>query len=180
MVAIAGRYARALADLAGREPKRLEALASELDLVARVVGSDARLARFLASPSVKRDQKDAVLDTLASKAKLSELARRFVGVLVDNGRVGDLADIAAAFAETKDAALGILPAQTTVAVRLTEVEEGALRSALEKMTGRTVRLTVTVDPEVLGGARTRIGSRVYDGTLRSQLDTLRRRLVAAR
>lgn len=180
MVAIAGRYARALADLAGREPKRLEELASELDLLARVVGSDARLTRFLASPSVKRDQKDAVLDTLAGKAKLSELTRRFLGVLLDNGRVADLPDIAAAFGEIKDAALGILPAETTVAVRLTEKEEGSLRSALETMTGRTIRLTVTVDPEVLGGARTRIGSRVYDGTLRSRLDILRRRLAAVR
>lgn len=180
MVAIAGRYARALADLAGGEPKRLETLASELDLLARVVGSDVHLMQFLASPSGKRDQKDAVLDTLASKAKLSELARRFLGVLLDNGRVAELPDIAAAFAEVRDAALGILPAETTVAVELTDKEERALQVALEEMTGRKVRLSVTVDREVLGGARTRIGSRVYDGTLRSRLDILRRRLAAVR
>jgi len=180
MVAFAGRYARALAELAGRDPKRLEALASELDLLAQVLGSDARLLGFFASDSVKREEKDALLTTLAGKAGLSDLARRFLGVLVDNGRVAALPDIAAAFGELKDAALGIVPAEATVAVRLTEGEVTGLRSALEKMTGHQVRLSVTVDPEVLGGARTRIGSRVYDGTLRSRLETLRRRLAEAR
>jgi F-type H+-transporting ATPase subunit delta len=55
-----------------------------------------------------------------------------------------------------------------------------LQQALEKMTGRQVELTVAIDPEVLGGARTRVGSQVYDGTLKSQLAALRRRLAQAR
>jgi F-type H+-transporting ATPase subunit delta len=180
MVAVAGRYARALADLAGRDPRHLEALAVEVDLLARVFGAEGRLPGFLASPKVKREEKDALLATLAEKAKLSELTRRFLGVIVENGRLAALPDIAAAFGEIRDAALGIVPAETTVAVRLTEEEETALRSALEKLTGRKIRLSVSVDPEVLGGARTRIGSRVYDGTLRSRLETLRRRLAEAR
>jgi F-type H+-transporting ATPase subunit delta len=180
MVAVAGRYAKALADLAGRDTNLLESLASEIDLLARVVGTDARLLEFLASAKVPRERKEELLSTLAKKAKLSDLAQRFVRVLVDNGRVAALPDIAVAFGEIKDAATGILPAETTVAVSLTEEEQAALRAALEKMTGRKVRLSVKVDPEVLGGARTRIGSRVYDGTLRNRLETLRRRLSAAR
>ena len=180
MVVVAGRYAKALADLAGRDPKLLESLATEIDLLARVVGTDARLLEFLASAKVAPERKEELLSTLAKKAKLSDLAQRFLKVLVDNGRVAALPDIAVAFGEIKDTTAGILPAETTVAVSLTEEEQAKLRAALEKMTGRKVRLSVKVDPEVLGGARTRIGSRVYDGTLRNQLETLRRRLSAAR
>ena len=67
-----------------------------------------------------------------------------------------------------------------MAVEPSETEVKQLRQALEKMTGRQVQLSVTLDPGVLGGARTRVGSQVYDGTLRSQLAALRRRLAQAR
>ena len=73
-----------------------------------------------------------------------------------------------------------MKAETTTAVPLSTAELKRLREALQKMTGRTVRITHRVDPTVLGGARTRIGSRVYDGTLKHQLVALRERLVGTR
>ena len=179
-VAFAARYARALAELAGeKDAQKLEPLAAELDLAARVLGADPRLTGYLSAPSVERSQKDALLSSFARQAKVSDLTQKFLGVLLDNGRIGALPDIAAAFAALKDEAAGIVPAETTVAVRLSAADESALRTALEKMTGRQVRLKVTVDPQVLGGARTRIGSRVYDGTLRTRLTALRRLLAQA-
>ena len=177
-VAIAHRYARALADVAGGDAKRLDGIASELDLLASVLSEDAKLRRFLTSRSVRADQKEAVLATLADKAKLSDVTRRFLGVLDQNGRLEVLPEIAAAFGEIADQTAGIVPAEATVAVKLNETDVEALAASIEKMTGRKVRLSVKVDPAVLGGARTRVGSRVYDGTLRTQLEALHKRLSA--
>ncbi len=180
-IAVAKRYARALAEsAAGRDAKRLEAVAAELSLAARVLGADPKFARVFADPSISLEDKRTAIDVLARRAKLSEVMRGFLLVLVANRRIGALGAIRDAFEEIADERLGIVKAETTTAVPLSASESKRLRESLERMTGRTVRITHRVDPTILGGARTRIGSRVYDGTLRHQLATLRERLVGAR
>ena len=189
-VAVAKRYARALADYAetkpgevgrsGRkDPSRLEALASELALVCRVLDGEPKFARFFADPSIEQKDKRAVLETMARKGKLSDAVRNFLLLLVTNRRLGALGEIVRAFEREKDERLGIVSAETTTAVPLSAAELKRLREALETMTGRTVKITRSVDPALLGGARTRIGSRVYDGTLRRNLEALREKLVGA-
>ena len=190
-VAVAKRYARALADYvetgpaegrraAGKDPARLEPVAVELDLVCRILEQDPRFERFFANPSVDPKAKKAALEAVAKKAKLGDAVRAFLGVLVTNRRLGMIRAVREAFEAEKDERMGILPAETTTAVPLSAAEVKRLREALERMTGRKVRITQHVDPGLLGGARTRIGSRVYDGTLRRKLDALRERLVGAR
>ena len=189
-VAVARRYARALADqiemkhgesgkTAKKDPSRLEAAGSELDLVIRILGADPKFGRFFADPSIPQKDKQAAIDALARKARLSESTRNFLRVLVINRRLGALPTILRAFEEIKDERLGVVQAETTTAVPLSAAELKRLRDALETMTGRTVRIRHQIDAALLGGARTRIGSRVYDGTLRHQLEALRRRLVGA-
>ncbi|MGH7318341.1 MAG: ATP synthase F1 subunit delta [Candidatus Rokuibacteriota bacterium] len=191
--ALAKRYARSLADVAGggaAGPSRaaagkkahssLEAIAAELRLAAEVVAGDPRLLRFFDDPSVGRTLKDKAIASLGKEAKLSELARRFLGVLVENRRMAALPAIARAFETIKDDRLGIVAAEATTAVALSAAEQKRLRESLETMTGRTVRLALRVDPAVIGGARTRIGSKVYDGTLKRRLAALRDRLVGTR
>jgi F-type H+-transporting ATPase subunit delta len=192
-VAVAKRYARALADHVeqagergrpgkppGTVPARLETVAAELVLVARVLGADPKFQRFFADPSIGQDDKRAAIDALAKKAKLGEAVRNFVLVLVTNRRLGAIGAVRDAFAAIKDERIGMVSAETTTAVPLSAAEVKRLHEALESMTGRTVRVTHRVDPAVLGGARTRIGSKVYDGTLRHQLESLRDRLVGVR
>ena len=195
-VAVAKRYARALADhleeagARGRPGKprgpgekssaELEAVAAELVLVARVLGADPKFQRFFADPSIGQEDKRAAIDALAKKARLGEAVRNFLLVLVTNRRLGAIGAIRDAFAAIKDERIGIVSAETTTAVPLSAAEVKRLHEALESMTGRTVRVTHRVDPAVLGGARTRIGSKVYDGTLRHQLESLRDRLVGVR
>ena len=180
-IAVAKRYARALADSAAdKDPKRLEAVAAELSLAAKVLGADPKFAHVFADPSISREDKRAAIDALARKARLSEVMRGFLLVLAANRRLGALAAIRDAFEEIADERLGIVKAETTTAVPMSAAESKRLRESLERMTGRTVRITQRVDPSVLGGARTRIGSRVYDGTLRHQLAALRERLVGTR
>jgi F-type H+-transporting ATPase subunit delta len=189
-VAVAKRYARALADYAetkpgeagrsGRkDPSRLETLASELALVGRVLDGDPAFARFFADPSIDQKDKKAAIEAMARKGKLSDALRNFLLLLVANRRLGALAGIVRAFDQEKDERLGIVSAETTTAVALSAAEAKRLREALEKLTGRTVKITQNVDPALLGGARTRIGSRVYDGTLRRNLEALREKLVGA-
>ena len=177
---IAGRYARALAETIGEEDSdALAAAGAELDLVARVIALDPALALFLDSPTTDEAHKSETIETLATRARLSDRARRFLGVVVANRRAAALPAIAAAFAEIRDRAAGIVPAEATVAVALGDAERKGMQKALETMTGRKVRLAVKVDPEIVGGVRTRIGSRVYDGTVRSHLSALHRRMAGA-
>src|SRR2546427_4325597 len=186
----ARRYARALADqnemkhgesgkTAKKDPSRLEAAGSELDLVVRILGADPKFGRFFADPSIPQKDKQAAIDALARKARLSESTRNFLRVLVINRRLGALPSILRSFEEIKDERLGVVQAETTTAVPLSAAELKRLRDALETMTGRTVRIRHQIDAALLGGVRTRIGSRIYDGTLRHQLEALRQRLFGA-
>ncbi|HEV8701035.1 MAG TPA: ATP synthase F1 subunit delta [Candidatus Polarisedimenticolia bacterium] len=195
-VVVAKRYARALADhvdgagmRGGRgKPARaghnttpdLQAVADELDLAARVLGADLMFQRFFADPAIGQEEKRAAIDALAKHGKLGDSVRRFLLVLVANRRLGMIGAVRDAFASIKDERIGIVSAETTTARPLTAAEAKRLHAALESLTGRSVKVTHLVDPSVLGGARTRIGSKVYDGTLRHKLETLRGRLVGAR
>ena len=189
-VAVAKRYARALADYAetkpgesGRsarkDPSRLDSLASELALICRVLDGDPKFARFFADPSIDQKDKKAAIEAVTRKGKVSDAVRNFLLLLVTNRRLGALGAIARAFEQEKDGRQGITSVETTSAVPLSAAELKRLREALERLTGRTVKIMQNVDPSLLGGARTRIGSRVYDGTLRRNLEALRERLVGA-
>lgn len=180
-VAVAGRYARALAETVGEDDiKALDAAGRSLDLLVRVLSADAAIAHFFDSPTTRAADKNAALKTLADRAGLSELMTRFLNVVADHRRIGALPAIAHEFALIHDAAAGIVPAEATFAVAPGEKESDVFRKALETMTGLKVRLTIRVDPEIVGGVRTRIGSTVYDGTVRNHLQALYHRLAEAR
>ncbi|MBI4169698.1 MAG: ATP synthase F1 subunit delta [Acidobacteria bacterium] len=184
-IAVARRYALALADAAGdaaggRGQAALEKIAADVGLASEALRGDARLTRFFADPSIGEREKQATIETLARRGKMHDLTRSFLQLLVRNRRLGALAAIAQAFEAIKNDRLGVLSVETTTAVPLSSSQVKRLREALEKMTGRKVEVKLRVDPAVLGGARTRIGSKVYDGTLSRQLALLRERLAQAR
>ena len=180
-VAVAGRYARALAESVGeKDVEALEAAGRQLDLLVRVLSADVALTRFFDSPTTRAADKKAALETLASSTRLDDLMRRFLGVVVERRRAGALAASSGEFRALIDEASGIVPAEATVAVAMGKAETEAFAKALEKTTGRRVRLTVKVDASIVGGVRTRIGSKVYDGTVQSQLQALHRALAEAR
>ncbi len=177
----ARRYARALADVAGeKDPGRLEAIAGELSLVADVLGRAPQALRFFEDPSVPHEDKEKAIGTLVGKTGTGDLTRQFLRLLIERRRLAALPWIARSFAAIKDQRLGIVPAEATTAVPLSGAEAKRLRESLERMTGRRVRLSLTVDAALLGGARTRIGPRMYDGSLKRKLQTLRGRLAMAR
>jgi F-type H+-transporting ATPase subunit delta len=177
---VARRYARALADQpADRDPQRLATVASVLRHAAEIFASDPAIARFFRDPSVPAEAKEKALATLAKESEAGETTGHFLRLLLRNERLPLLPRIAAAFEKIKDDRLGIVAVEATTAIPLTAPQTERFKESLETMTGRQVRLRLRVDPGVLGGARARIGSRVYDGTLRGRLDRLRHRLIAA-
>jgi F-type H+-transporting ATPase subunit delta len=177
-VAVARRYAQAVAEAAAaKDHGTLEKVAAEVAIAARAIGGDETVRNFFADPSVRDRDKQQAVEALAKKAKLHDLSRSFLGLLVRNRRMTDLPGIARALATIKDRTLGVVAAETTTAVPLTAAQQSKLKETLERLTGRTVRLETRVDPALIGGIRTRIGSRVYDGSLQRRIALMRERLA---
>ena len=114
---------------------------------------------------------------LSQQFVASEHVNNFLDTLVRNNRTGSIASIATVFHEEREAKAGIVPAQITTAVPLSDELKERARAALERATGKKVRLTSTTDPKLVGGAVTRMGSTVFDGSLRTQLQQLRNKMI---
>jgi F-type H+-transporting ATPase subunit delta len=173
---LATRYARAL-HAALRDPKENESAERFLTTLAAAIEESPELRSTLRNPAVRRAAKKDALYALAIRAGAGEFVGRFLRVIVDNRRIRDLSDIAAAYHAEREKAQGILPVTLTSAAPLAADMVAKVRTSLERLTGRTIRLSSNVDPSLLGGVVTRVGSTVYDGSLRTQLADLRRCMV---
>jgi len=175
-VSIARRYARALLEVAV-ESKNLEKTTEQLTSFAQVLQKNQDLADILLNPAFTRPQRSAVVEALFKAAGgLTPEVANLMRLLVDRGRLGYLPDIARVFLDMADQRVGVIRGKITSAVALPQESVQNLQQALEKLTQRKVNLATTVDPKVLGGVSAQVGSVVYDGTLRSQLDELKRTL----
>ena len=139
--------------------------------------SSVEFRDLLFDPAVPRSTRKHVLRTLAESVGMPVQVANFLATVVDHNRITSLASIAEVFHELREAAAGIVPAQITTAWPLTDDLKDRTMRALEQMTGRKIRLTTHVDQGILGGAVTKVGSTVYDGSLRTQLDQLRRKMT---
>jgi F-type H+-transporting ATPase subunit delta len=175
-VSIARRYARALLEVAV-EAKSLEQTTEQLTSFAQVLQKNQDLADILLNPAFTRPQRSAVVEALFKAAGgLTPEVANLMRLLVDRGRLGYLPDIARVFLDMADQRVGLVRGKITSAVRLPPESVQKLQQALERITQRKVTLEEKVDPKVLGGVAAQVGSVVYDGTLRSQLDELKRTL----
>ncbi|HJZ98072.1 MAG TPA: ATP synthase F1 subunit delta [Candidatus Solibacter sp.] len=177
--AVAARYANALADVvtAPGSGVRAEDLLAELrSFEGAFRGSDA-LQNALMSPAVPPARKRAVVEKIAASLKLSRVARNFLYVLIDHRRIASLEGVLHSFEIIVDERLGFARAELTSARELTEAQRGALSAQMEKLTGKRIRMRFAVDAALIGGAVARIGSTVYDGSVRGQLDMLGRKLA---
>jgi F-type H+-transporting ATPase subunit delta len=173
--ALARRYARALLDVSERAGGGgTLALRDELGAFSALVSGEAGLRRALLHPGLGPEPRRRVLAAVAERAGASTLLRRLLDLLASRDRVALLPDVALAYAELANAARGIVSAEAVSAVALTAAQAGALAAAL----GGTVELRTRVDTELVGGVLVRTGGRTYDGTVRTRLAALRRRLAA--
>jgi len=177
--AVATRYAEALADVATAPTGgvRPDEILAELRGFQSVLRSSAELHNALTSPAVPPGRKRAVVGRIAESMKLSKVARNFLYVLIDHRRIAALDNILDSFELIVDQRLGFARAEVSSARELTEAQRSALNARLERMTGKKVRMRFQVDGSLIGGVVARIGSTVYDGSVRGQLDSLGRRLA---
>ena len=174
---VLARYATALHELAVKAGAADKAGSDLHALVARLRASPESL-RQLASPRLPREQKRALLKSQLPDG-CHDLVRRTLMLLVDKGRAGAVEGLAAAWDEVALAASGRAVASVTSATPLDEAGRSKLVAQLARLTGKTIVLQEHVDPELLGGARILVGSRMIDGSVAARLAALRERLLAA-
>ena len=175
--AVARRYAEALADVA-LEQKSPDAVRRDLQAFIDVFFGAADLRNTLESPAVNADVKRAVVEKIAAKMGLAPAVRNFVYLIVDHRRTEMLVEIQHAFLDELNSRLGIEEAAVTSARELSAAEKKELTAALERRTGKKIEAKFHEDKALLGGAVVRLGSTVYDGSVREQLNRLREQLEA--
>lgn len=178
--AVAQRYAHALADAVLSPGSSLEGsqAVGELRAFRDIMNSSAEMRNVMLSPAIPNSRKRAVVDRLSGVIPLSKLVRNFLFVLVDRRRADSLDEISAAFETELDRRLGFVRAEVTSAIPLNERQQTELQEALSRVAGKNVRCTFAVDPDLIGGVVARIGSTVYDGSVRTQLQSLGERLAS--
>jgi len=170
------RYARALLSVL-TDPQQAASADRFLMTLRDGIEQSGDVRRFLLDPAIPATDRRDTLRRLAETHDQPREVANFLATLVDNNRASAVPTIAEVFHEEREARMGIVPAEMTTAAPLTDDMRQRAQSALERMTGRKVTLTCHVDPHLLGGAVTRIGSKVYDGSLRTQLDRLKARMA---
>jgi F-type H+-transporting ATPase subunit delta len=172
---IARVYATALYQAADEEG-RVEEVRRDLGEFVRAIDSSAELRRLLTAEEISDVRKTQVLMELTEGG--SELMRNLLRLMVDKNREGELPGVYRAFVAQAEEAQGIVHVQVVTAVPLTAPLQDALRAKIESSLHKTVELTMTVDKEILGGLRLRIGDRVADASVRHRLERLREVLIA--
>jgi len=179
MAAVAPRYARAYADVVAERKMDPEKTIAELVQMATLVSSSRELHNVLSNPAVENKQKISLLDAIIKKMGGSKLLRNFVAVLIDHKRIGQIGEIAEQFKRQLNDRMGIADAKVSSARELTASEKKLLEQRLAAVTGKTVRATYSEDARLLGGAVVRIGSTIYDGSVRGQLERLKEEIVGS-
>lgn len=179
MAAIASRYARAFAEVVLDLKIGPEKALRELNEISALLRSNAELRVVLQNPSVPHQQKLGLLDAIMSTLGGSRALRNFVAVLVDHRRIGQIDEIAQQFRHELNQRLGIAEAQVTSARELTKDEKELLQQQMIAITGKTVQATYSSDPGLLGGAVVRVGSTIYDGSVRGQLKRIRDQIASS-
>ncbi len=173
--ALALRYAAALADVA-LDQKNAEGIKGDLNSFAEALASSSDLRNLLLSPAISNEAKQSAIARLAEAMKLTPAVRNFVYLLIDHRRTEMLGEIQQAFESELNARLGIADAEVTSAQRLSDSERRELTAALERRTGKKIEARFREDESLLGGAVVRVGSTIYDGSVRQRLTRLRAQL----
>jgi F-type H+-transporting ATPase subunit delta len=172
---VAERYAAALADVAV-ERKNSETIKRNLAAFVEAFSSVADLRNALQSPALNAEVKRKVIAELAGKMGLDAAVRNFIYLVVDHRRTEILPEMEEAFLSELNERLGIVEAEVTSAHELNDDEKRQLRTVLEQRTGKKVEARFEIDGALLGGAVVRLGSTIYDGSVRDQLKRLREQL----
>jgi F-type H+-transporting ATPase subunit delta len=178
MASVTSRYARALADVVIDRKMDVTRVREDLRSVVALSVSSPDLRTVWESPAIPHDQKLKLLDAVSSRMGLFPELRNFMAVLMDHGRIPMLARIARQFEVELNQRMGLTEAQITSARELSAEEKKSLEMQIARMTGKHVSAQYDLDKDILGGAVVKIGSTIYDGSVRGQLRRMKQQLSA--
>jgi F-type H+-transporting ATPase subunit delta len=173
MAAFVARYARAFADVVASAGLDTAALDRQLnDFLATWEGSP-ELRELFVNPAVAATQKIAVLDKMNAKLGLQKELRNLLAVLINNDRIGDVAEVAAAYRAELQERQGVRSVEIVTAREVSEKDRGGVMDGVAKLAGAKIQASFKLDASILGGMVVRIGSTVYDGSVRGRLERLK-------
>ncbi|HUE53010.1 MAG TPA: ATP synthase F1 subunit delta [Terriglobales bacterium] len=173
MASVPGIYARALADVVFDQRLDPGKTLQQAQSLVELVTSSRVLREVWETPSIPAEEKRGVLDAIAVQSGISRPVRNFMAVLIDHRRVQFLGPIVKEFEHELDRRLGFAEAEITSARELSDTERRALEAQVGKLTGKKVRARYSRDVSVLGGAMVRVGSTIYDGSVKGQMERIR-------
>jgi F-type H+-transporting ATPase subunit delta len=169
--AIARRYAKALIELATEEDA-IEKYYGELTDIESLIAACPEVSAVFSSPAFTLGAKKELLKDIVGRLPISGTVSNFLFVLLQNNRLDQLSQIIAGYRAFADELSGVLRGTVTSALPLEEAQISALRTALEKSTGKKIMLGVELDQSLIGGVVSRVGDKVFDGSIRTQLDRI--------
>jgi F-type H+-transporting ATPase subunit delta len=179
MSALTLRYAHAFASVAASNKLDSGAAQQQLRDFSETLAGSRELREVLMNPSIVNEQKLKVLDGIAGRIGMFPQVRNFLAVIMDHHRLAELDEILMEYHAVADEQAGMAEAEITSAHPLNEQDRAELEAQVSRVAGGKVRATYRQDATLLGGAVVRIGSTVYDGSLRGQFQQLKQRLVNA-
>ncbi len=179
MASVVGTYARAFADVVMKASNQLDPARALLELhsVDALLKESDQLRRVLENPSIPGDRKRAVLDAITARLGTTRQVRNFVAVLTDNRRLPLFSEILKQVEQELNDRQGFAEAQVSTARQLGDPEKQMLEAEIARLTGKKVRARYEQDASLLGGAVVQVGSTIYDGSVKGQLEKIREQLV---
>ena len=179
MASVVGTYARAFADVVMTKSNQLDParMLQELRSIEALFEESDQLRRVMENPSIPGDRKRAVLDAITMRLGTTRQVRNFVAVLTDHRRLPLFGEILKQLEQELNERQGFAEAQVSSARQLSDPEKKMLESEIAKMTGKKVRAHYAQDASLLGGAVVQVGSTIYDGSVKGQLERIREQLI---
>jgi F-type H+-transporting ATPase subunit delta len=178
MASVASTYARAFADVVLSAHLDASRAVGGLREIARLLSENAILKRVWENPAVPAEQKRKVLDAIVQREGIDKPVRNLIAVLIDHHRVPFLPRIIEQLEKELDSRLGFAEAQISSVRELADAEKRALEAQVAKTTGKKVRAQYALDSSLLGGAVVRVGSTIYDGSVKGQLERIREAITS--
>jgi F-type H+-transporting ATPase subunit delta len=173
MASVASTYARAFADVVFSARLDANGVIGSLRRISALLAESEELRRVWENPAVPAEQKHKLLDAIVGRESIQRHVRNLIAVLIDHRRIQFLDRITEQLGKELDARMGFAEAQITSARELGDAEKRALEAQVEKVTGKKVRASFGLDASLLGGAVVRIGSTIYDGSVKGQLEKIK-------
>jgi F-type H+-transporting ATPase subunit delta len=176
MASVASTYAHAFADVVLDAHLDVNRAVAELRTIARLLNESSELRRVFENPAIPAEQKRRVLDVIAQRDGISKEVRNLVAILIDHRRTHFLDAVIRQLEKELDERMGFAEAEITSTRELSDPEKREFEQQLAKLTGKKVRAHYGRDASLLGGAVLRVGSTIYDGSVKGQLERMKEAL----